>query len=76
MKTINHGEQAMERDRLGVHWHLLKGKILEMWGELTGDDMDWIAGRREQLIAKLEEKYGMSREEAEGKVEELLEREI
>ena len=66
----------MDRDRLKGNWHQLKGKVREFWGELTGDDIDWVAGRREQLIGKLEERYGMSREEAEKQVDEFIDRVI
>ncbi len=66
----------MQTDKLGAGWSQLKGKIREFWGELTGDEVDWIAGRREQLIGKLEEKYGMSREEAERQVDEFIDRVI
>ena len=36
----------------------LKGAVRETWGELTNDDVDQIAGEREQLIGKLQERYG------------------
>lgn len=66
----------MDRDRLEGQWHQVKGKVREFWGELTGSDVDWVAGRRDQLIGKLEERYGLSHEEAERQVDEFLEREI
>jgi uncharacterized protein YjbJ (UPF0337 family) len=65
----------MERDT-EARWFQIKGKVREFWGELTGDDVDWIAGRRERLVGQLEEKYGMSREEAERQVDEFLDRVI
>jgi uncharacterized protein YjbJ (UPF0337 family) len=65
----------MQRD-MEATWFQVKGKVKEFWGELTGDDVDWIAGRRDQLIGKLEERYGMSREEAERQVDEFLDRVI
>jgi uncharacterized protein YjbJ (UPF0337 family) len=61
----------LERDQLEAKWHQLKGKAKEFWGELTGDELDWIGGQREQLLGKLQEKYGMSREEAERQVEQF-----
>ncbi len=57
------------QDHLESRWHQIKGRVRELWGELTGDDVDWIAGRRERLVGLLEEKYGMTREEAEGEVD-------
>ncbi len=65
----------MQRD-MEASWLQIKGKVKEFWGELTGDDVDWIAGRREQLIGKLEQRYGMSREEAERQVDDFMDRVI
>jgi uncharacterized protein YjbJ (UPF0337 family) len=61
----------MEHGEWAGKWHQIKGKVLQVWGELSGDEVDWINGRKEQLVGKLEEKYGYSREEAERQVEEF-----
>ena len=37
----------------------------EQWGDLTDDDLDRIAGKRDQLIGRLQERYGLAREVAE-----------
>jgi uncharacterized protein YjbJ (UPF0337 family) len=42
----------------------------EKWGKLTDDDWDTIAGRRDQFLGKLQERYGYSREEAERELKE------
>ncbi len=52
-------------------WDRAKGFARELWGELTGDDLEFIAGQRERLIGQLEEKYGLSREEAEQQVKDF-----
>ena len=46
----------------------MKGKIKEHWGDLTDDELDRIAGKRDQLIGKIQEKYGLSKDEAERRV--------
>jgi uncharacterized protein YjbJ (UPF0337 family) len=61
----------MDHDQWAGKWHQIKGKIIQAWGELSGDEVDWINGRKEQLVGKLQEKYGYSREEAERQVEEF-----
>jgi uncharacterized protein YjbJ (UPF0337 family) len=43
----------------------LKGKVREQWGKLTDDDVDQIQGRAEQLIGKLQNRYGIARDEAQ-----------
>jgi uncharacterized protein YjbJ (UPF0337 family) len=40
----------------------LKGRIKEQWGQLTDDDLDKIAGKREQLEGKLQERYGLTKD--------------
>jgi uncharacterized protein YjbJ (UPF0337 family) len=52
-------------------WDQIKGLAKGLWGELTGDELDFIAGQRERLIGKLEEKYNITRAEAEKQVEEF-----
>ncbi len=51
-------------------WNEFKGRVREQWGRLTHDDVDVIAGRRDQLVGKLQEHYGIAREEAERQVRE------
>jgi len=50
----------------------LKGKFREQWGKLTDDDLDVVAGKRDQLLGKLQEKYGHTREQAEKDLDEHL----
>ena len=55
----------MNEDTLKGQWTQLKGQVREQWGKLTSDDVDEVQGRSEQLIGKLQERYGMARDEAE-----------
>jgi uncharacterized protein YjbJ (UPF0337 family) len=51
-------------------WKQLKGAAKQKWGKLTDNDLDFIAGKRDQLVGKLQEKYGMSKEEAYREIED------
>jgi uncharacterized protein YjbJ (UPF0337 family) len=55
----------MNNDRAAGAWKQIKGKVKEQWGKLTDDDIDKLEGRSEQLAGKLQERYGLAREEAE-----------
>jgi uncharacterized protein YjbJ (UPF0337 family) len=55
----------MNQDTLEGQWLQWKGKLREKWGKLTDDDWDMIAGKKDQLLGKLQERYGYSREQAE-----------
>lgn len=61
----------MDKDRLAGSWKQLKGKIKERWGKLTDDDVKVIEGRREQLIGRLQERYGFTRAQAEREANEF-----
>jgi len=49
-------------------WTQTKGAIKEQWGKLTDDDLLEIQGRRDQLVGKVQTRYGISRDEAEAQV--------
>ena len=48
----------------------LKGKAKASWGEMSDDELDQIAGKRDQMIGKLQTKYGISKEEAEKRADD------
>ena len=58
----------MNWDRIEGNWLQFKGKAKEQWGKLTNDDMDRLDGKREQLIGRIQESYGLTRDEAEKQV--------
>ena len=60
----------MNQDRFEGSWLELKGKIKEQWGKLTDDDLDVIAGKRDQMIGKLQQRHGLTQEEAHGQLDD------
>jgi uncharacterized protein YjbJ (UPF0337 family) len=58
----------MNEDRIDGNWKQLKGKIKQQWGKLTDDDLDVIEGESEELVGRVQERYGIAREEAERQV--------
>ncbi|WP_076998791.1 CsbD family protein [Variovorax sp. KK3] len=58
----------MNKDTIEGNWKQLKGKVKEQWGKLTDDDFDVIAGKRDQLLGRIQERHGISRDEAEKQV--------
>jgi uncharacterized protein YjbJ (UPF0337 family) len=49
-------------------WNTAKGAVKEQWGKLTDDDLMEIQGRRDQLVGKIQMRYGISQEQAEAQV--------
>ena len=64
----------MNWDRIEGRWQETKGKIREQWGKLTDDDLDIIAGKRDQLVGILQRRYGETRDEMERQVREFEDR--
>jgi uncharacterized protein YjbJ (UPF0337 family) len=59
----------MNWDVVTGNWKQLKGKAREEWGKLTDNDYEEIGGKKDQLVGKLQEKYGWTREEASQKAD-------
>ena len=60
----------MNWDRIEGKWKQLKGSVKQQWGKLTDDDLDYINGKRESFIGKLQERYGIQRDEAQRRIDE------
>lgn len=58
----------MNQDRIEGNWKQFKGKVKEQWGKLTDDDLDVIAGKRDQLLGRIQERHGISKDEADAQV--------
>jgi uncharacterized protein YjbJ (UPF0337 family) len=62
----------MNSDQMAGKWKQMKGAAKQKWGKLTDDDLDVIAGQRDMLVGKLQERYGIAREEAQKRADEWL----
>ena len=58
----------MNWDQVEGKWKQFKGNAKTRWGKLTDDDLDVIAGKRDQLVGRIQESYGIGRDEAERQV--------
>jgi uncharacterized protein YjbJ (UPF0337 family) len=59
----------MNWDQIEGKWDQLKGALKMKWAKLTDDDLKFIAGKKDQLIGRVQERYGISKEEAQRQVE-------
>jgi len=59
----------MNAEQIKGQWKQVKGEIRKQWGKLTDDEIEMIAGERDILIGKLQEKYGYTKEEAQRQVD-------
>ena len=58
----------MNWDRVEGNWKQFKGKVKQKWGKLTDDQLDVISGNRDELVGKIQESYGIAKDEAEKEV--------
>jgi len=59
----------MDWNRIEGNWKQFKGQAKEKWGRLTEDDLDVINGRQEQLEGKIQERYGLAKDQAKKDVD-------
>ena len=60
----------MDGNRVEGHWRRAKGKVKEKWGKLTDDDLTAINGRRDQLEGKIQERYGIAKDQARKEIDD------
>ena len=60
----------MNWDRIEGNWQQFKGDALQQWGKLTNDQLDVIAGKRDLLLGKIQETYGITKDETETQLAE------
>ncbi len=62
----------MNWDQIAGQWHQTAGQVKSKWAKLTDDDLMDVAGKKEQLIGKIQERYGVLTEEAEAQVDDWV----
>jgi uncharacterized protein YjbJ (UPF0337 family) len=61
----------MNWDQIQGKWKQMKGSFRQEWGNLTDNDLEMIAGSRDKLVGKLQERYGFVKEEAQKRADEF-----
>lgn len=62
----------MNQDMFAGRWKQARGKAKEWWGQLTDDELDRIAGQKDQLVGALQAKYGYTKEQAEQEIDRRM----
>jgi len=58
-------------DKVKVQWNKLTGKLKTKWGRLTEKDLKVADGNSEYLSGRIQERYGLEKDEANRQVEEF-----
>ncbi|MEL6422791.1 MAG: CsbD family protein [Pseudomonadota bacterium] len=61
----------MNWDRIEGNWDQFKGKVQQQWGKLTNDDLDVASGRKTELSGKIQERYGVAKDEADRQLDDF-----
>lgn len=61
----------MNKDIYEGKWEQVKGEAQKKWGKLTNDDFDVIKGSATIMAGKIQERYGLSKQDAEKEVEDF-----
>ena len=59
----------MNWNQIEGKWKQLSGSAQEQWGKLTSDDLASLTGQKDQLVGKIQERYGIAKAEAEAQAE-------
>lgn len=62
----------MDWTQIRSNWDVFKGRMRSKWGKLTDDDLQRIGGKKDELVARLRERYGMAKDKAERQVDQWL----
>ena len=63
----------MNSDIVEGNWKQFRGTVKAQWGKLTDDHLDVIAGKRDTLAGKIQEAYGVTKDEAEDQIKRFEE---
>ena len=61
----------MNNDKIKGQWKQLAGKLKAKWGKLTDDDLQVAEGNSEYLAGKIQERYGVAKDEAKRQIGEF-----
>ena len=55
-------------------WQQMKGEVRQRWAKLTDEEVEALGARKDQLVGKLVERYGILKEDAERQIDDWLHR--
>lgn len=55
----------MNWDQIEGTWKQFSGSARERWGKFTDDDIQTLTGKKDHIVGKIQERYGIAKEEAE-----------
>jgi uncharacterized protein YjbJ (UPF0337 family) len=72
--NLSSGEESVNWNIVEGKWDQIKGRVRQKWAKLTDDDVENLKGKRDRLVGKIKERYGLERDEAEREVDDFIDR--
>jgi len=57
-------------DKIAGNWKQFRGEVRQQWGKLTDDDLEQVRGERDKLVGKIQERYGIAKDEANRQIDD------
>ena len=64
--------QIRNWEQVAGKWKQFSGQVKKKWGNLSDDELMQVNGRRDVLVVKIQERYGIAREEANKQIDEWI----
>ena len=62
----------MNWDQIAGKWSQVKGDIRQKWGKLTDNDLEVVAGSKDKLVGRIQERYGFAKEDAQRQLDDWV----
>jgi uncharacterized protein YjbJ (UPF0337 family) len=66
----------MNKDQFAGKWRQFRGMVKAKWGKVTDDELDQIEGNYDMLVGKIQERYGIAREQVERDIDAMMANEV
>jgi uncharacterized protein YjbJ (UPF0337 family) len=53
------------------NWNQIKGKLKQKYGQLTDDDLTFMEGKEDEMLGRLQEKTGKTKDELKSEIENM-----
>ncbi len=61
-------------DQIAGAWKQVRGQARQQWGKLTDDDLEQVKGKRDELAGRIQQRYGVTKEEANRQIDDWANR--
>jgi uncharacterized protein YjbJ (UPF0337 family) len=60
--------EIMDKLEIKGNWNIAKGKLKQKWADLTDDDLDYVDGKQDELVGRIQKRTGQTRDAVEREI--------